>query len=302
MPKAKNGKIDFKKLLNDKTAYADDMVISIGDATVSIGDLREANAESEGQLLKDLEARTKELDTREGKLASAQAQLVDMYEALAEQTGVDPLDAAERGTLGDRKGKGGKGGRSAQRTAELLEDAGLDENDPLLRPVVAQLKALEARVDGVSKSEVGGLKKAMGLMLQTYLDDHYALQFERLKGDVPKKAKDVTLEKVIQYATTQKLVDQKGRLNIDRALKEMTEPFRLEATIAEAEERGRQKAMDEVRMGSLPRPGMSGQKHQKPPKNDDGSTKSIEQVMMDALEDPEIFGPKGVAFAGMGSA
>lgn len=278
----------WKDLLSDTKTFGDDFVLDIGGDKLSLGDLRKANADSHGQLQRTLDTRKTELDEKEKLLTTAQGELATLFQTFSDKTGLSIEDVTKGKTITSKEAK------------TIVAGAGLDPNDPILGPVIQQLTELKDKEIAGIKNEMSDMKRALGLALKVNLDDHYEREFSSLSKDIPEGVKDLTIDKALKYAADNKIMDRHGRFNLTKAVSDLTSDARGAKAIADAEERGRVKAMDEIRAGSLNRPGAVREQLTTSPKNKDGSTKTIEQAIQDAGNDPEIWN-NALRTAGAGS-
>jgi hypothetical protein len=279
----------WKEIISDSKSFPDDFTIDIGGEKYAVGDLRRANSESGGEIQRQLDARKTELDTREATLGQAQQELANLFQTFSEKTGLTLEDVTNGKTITTANAKKVAAGAT-----------GLDPNDPILAPVIAQITELKDKEIAGLNAKIGDLSKAVGMALKVNLDDHYEREYGEISKTMPKDAmKDLDLNKVLKYAGDNKIMDRHGRFNLKKATDEMTADTRRAAEIAEAEERGRRKAIEEGQIASVSRPGARAAHLTNSPKNTDGSTKTIEQAMADAANDPDIW-KNALATAGTG--
>jgi hypothetical protein len=270
------GIIDNKNLGND-------LVIQIGEHSLTVGELRAMDAETDG-------ASTKELETREGNLVRAQAHLAETLQTVAEKTGI-PLEKLLTGEIEGVTPAGGGGGRGGDDDLE----AALSDIDPKV------LKALEKKFGAGSvatevanmKKELADTKKALGIALKINMDDYYAQQWKELSTDIPKgddgkPLVNLDLSAALKYADDNGLKDRTGRYNLQKAFNDMTIEARHQRELKAAEERGKKLGQDLTVAASVQKPGGIHPAAAKPPVDDKGRVKSLDAVMQDALGDVEI--------------
>jgi predicted component of viral defense system (DUF524 family) len=127
-------------------------------------------------------------------------------------------------------------------------------------------------------------------MLNTYLDDYYELQWERLHGQVPEGSK-LERQAALDYAQKQGLKDAKGRWDLGRAIKELTYEDRVKVEAKKLAGEERKKMMDEMALRAAPRPHQLGQRV-KPDKsvlNEKGQVKNFDEVLNDAVNDADLW-------------
>jgi hypothetical protein len=266
----------------DNNNIKNDLVIQIGDQSLTVGELRAMDAETDG-------ASTKELETREGNLVRAQAHLAETLQTVAEKTGI-PLEKLLTGEI-EVTPAGGGGGKGGDDDPE----AALSDIDPKV------LKALEKKFGAGSvatevaamKKELADTKKALGIALKINMDDHYASQWEKLsanipKGDDGKPLVNLDLSAALKYADDNGLKDRTGRYNLSKAFNDLTIEARHQREIKAAEERGKKLGQDLTVAASVQKPGGIHPAAAKAPVDDKGRVKSLDAVMQDALQDTEI--------------
>jgi len=268
----------------DNGNIKNDLVIQIGDQSLTVGELRAMDAETDG-------ASTKDLETREGNLLRAQSHLADTLQKVSDSTGI-PLEKLIAGELGDitpAGGGGGKGGESGD-----PEDALADIDPKVLKALEKKFgsSAVAAEVTALKK-ELGDTKKALGIALKINMDDYYAAQWKDLSLGIPKDSAGkplvtVDLAAALKYADDNGLKDRTGRYNLQKAFSDMTIEARHKQDILAAEERGKKLGQDMTVAASVQKPGGIHPAAAKPPVDDKGRTKDLAAVMQDALADTEI--------------
>jgi hypothetical protein len=217
-------------LLNAK--YPDDMVLNLPDgSTVNVGEIRSLPAAERQALTSQIEQRQNTLGQAE--LAFA-AKFQDAVKAgwIAQDGKIVPPQTVQ--TV------------KTPTTTELRQAAaaeyGLDENDPLLGPVVKEMKtqlaerdktlnelrtkldALPAQFDSLKSTFTDSLGKVTGVVntsVGRYLNDTYQQQFAAAIKDLPKDVK-VDYEAAFKYASEHGLKDKDGFLQIPDAVDRLT--------------------------------------------------------------------------------
>jgi hypothetical protein len=188
--------------------YADDIVFSLPDGTTAtIGEIRALPSEERQQLLQ----RQQTVSDAEMALARKVQQAV----AAGWMTDKGEIVAPAKHT-------------DAELRRAASAETGLDEGDPLLGPVVKEMKAELAKRDTVLKTMQDEFKTSIATITNVVksavganLDERYQSEFSRATKDLPKDIK-VEYEGVFNYATENGLKDKFGRLDIARAVKFMT--------------------------------------------------------------------------------
>ncbi len=265
----------WRDLLSNSKDYPDDFTVTLKNGDVmTLGDMRSYDKEHEGELTARLTAQEKDLSTRERNVQGASMALAQRIKQYADVVGLTVDDFVE-----------GKPVTKKQVAAEQ----GLDENDPLVGQLVKEIKAVRSELDGLK----GGIKdireKAIGPVINTYLEDYYESKWDKLSTKLPKGAK-LELKEVMDYANKEGLKDAKGRLNLEKAIRDLTYDARVSEE-AESRVAGLRKKDDEERLlASIPKPNVGPRTPvAKQFKNEKGRTKSFDEVMNDAMSDGDLW-------------
>jgi hypothetical protein len=220
--------------------YADDMVLNLPDgSTVNVGEIRALPA-AERQAL------TSQIEQRQNTLGQAELAFAGKFQKAIEagwmdQNGniVPPARQQAQPTVAEVR-------RAA--AAEL----GVDENDPLLGPVVkmfkqelaardqtltelrAEMAKMPGQFDSLKSTLTDGLGKVTGVVntsVGRYLNDQYQNQFAQATKDLPTGVK-VDYEAAFKYASEKGLKDKDGFLQIDQAVDRLTWNDRKAAELA----------------------------------------------------------------------
>src|SRR5271157_5142125 len=140
---------DLKAILADKTAYADNLALQLGNGvTVSLGQIRSLSAEDQKAITdaeKKIADREASLAAEQAKLTRAQVETANAYELTQRATNAIKNgqldDPAVRQLFGDTLPKG-VGSPNNDPFAELARL----ENDALLGPLVRLAKAQNAKL------------------------------------------------------------------------------------------------------------------------------------------------------------
>lgn len=265
----------WKEILSN-SAVPDDFVVTVKvngkDETLSIGEMRAYDRENEGALTQRLTAKEKEVAARESNLNTASIEFGKLVERVADQSGMSVDDLLA--------------GKAPTRRA-VAQSSGMDENDPLVGTLVKEIKSLRAELKG----EIDTVKKqALGPMLNTYLEDFYEASWDKLSPSIPKGAK-VTRDEALKYATENGYKDSKGRLDLSKAIRDLTYDARVnEAAESKAQEL-RKKIDDERVLAAAPKPSGThlSQKPDKSLLNSKGQVKSLDEALLDAAGDSDLW-------------
>jgi hypothetical protein len=269
----------WKDLLADKTKYPDDFVVSYKDGdkteTMTLGQMRTEDADTRGELTRTLTAKEQDLQKRERDVTNASKGIASMLENLSAKTGLSYEELIE-------------GKTPTKKT--VAQSAELDENDPLVGALVKEIKGLRTELAS-NKEEIATVKKnALGPMLNTYLEDYYESTWEKLAPTLPKGAK-VERADALKYAQDQGMKDAKGRLDLRKAVRDLTYDARVQE---EAEKRVadlRKKDDDARTLAAVPRPAGThiNVKTDRSLLNAKGQTKSFDEMLGEAAADTEMW-------------
>lgn len=267
----------WKEILSDSSLYPDDFTVALKDGqTMTLADMRAYDRENEGALTARLSAREKEIEKREKTVNDASISLGSVVEKVAASSGLTVEELLQ-------------GKTPTKRVVAAATE--LDENDPLVGSVVKQLKTLQAKLDSVEAASNSLRKDALGPMLNTYLDDFYESRWEKLSPGIPEGAK-VERQQAMEYAQKNGLKDAKGRLDLDKALRDLTYEDRVKADAKKMAADLRKKDDDARVLASVPKPGGNlGAKIRtdKSLTNEKGMTKNFDEMLAMAQEDTEMW-------------
>lgn len=217
--------------------YPDDMVLNLPDGSVvNVGEIRALPVAERQALTAQIEQRQNTLGqaelafaakfqeairsgwmTQDGKVVPPQVQQTQQTQQTTQQT-------------------------TAQLRAAAAAEYGLDENDPLLGPVIKEMKAqlaqrdqaltelktkldaLPSQFDSLKSTLTDSLGKVTGVVntsVGRYLNDQYQSQFAQATKDLPKGVM-VDYEAAYKYASEHKLQDKDGFLQINEAVDRLT--------------------------------------------------------------------------------
>src|SRR6516162_880861 len=258
--------------------YADDMVLSLPDGTTAtVGEMRGYTADERSALIQ-----------RDESLRAAEAGLSNRVNRLREAGLLDDQLNPVLSTRAEREVK-----------QAITQQTGITEEDPLFGPLLKQVKTEMAAISSQMKAELEGLSNSVkqigGVTQQAvkgYLGDHYDQVYKSARGSLPESLRDkYPLDKVIEYATQRQLTDQVGRLNIARALDQMSWEDVKAAQQKDFAASRKQLEEDRQAMTQMGRPQPSGPRHNTGFKgvDDKGKTLSLDQAIAAAANDSEIW-------------
>jgi hypothetical protein len=210
--------------------YSDDMILNLPDgSTVNVGEIRALPAAERQALTSQIEQRQNTLGQAELAFASKFQKAIEA--GWMDQNGniVPPARQQAQPTV-------------AQVRAAAAQELGVDENDPLLGPVVkmfkqelatrdqtltelrAEMAKMPGQFDSLKTTLTNSLGQVTGVVntsVGRYLIDQYQSQFASATKDLPKGV-TVGYEDAFKYATEKGLKDKDGFLQIDQAVDRLT--------------------------------------------------------------------------------
>lgn len=274
-------KTKWKQILEDKNSFADDMKIDMGNGNVmSLGDLRADDIESKGAVTASLTAKERQLAEEKQQLERASVQVTTLFQQYLDITGLTPEEAIA-----------GKKPVSVKTVAANTE---LDANDPIVGKLVGVINSLKDEVGTIKGTLSSHQEKILKPMLSTYLDDYYQDRWnDKLEPGLPKAAKGkIEFEQVMKHAEKEGYKDSRGRLDLNKAVRDLTYDYRVdEAATSRAQEQVK-KMRDEETVAAMGKPGTIGPGRNSTPKqfkNEKGRTINLDQALEMARQDADIW-------------
>ena len=232
----------LKDILNN-AKYPDDMVLNLPDgSTVNVGEIRSLP-------VAERQALTAQIEQRQNTLGQAELAFAAKFQDAVKagwiaQDGKIVAPVQQQPTV--------KQPTAAELRTAAAAEYGLDENDPLLGPVVKEMKiqlaerdktlnelrtkldALPGQFDSLKTTFTDSLGKVTGVVntsVGRYLNDTYQQQFAAATKDLPKDVK-VDYEAAYKYASDHGLKDKDGFLQISDAVDRLTWNDRKKAELA----------------------------------------------------------------------
>lgn len=271
----------LKDILNDRTKYADDMIVTLPDGTTAtLGEYRSLDASDRNALIQ-----------RQNTLAQAEQVLAQRVNALLESGLVNP-DLTPRQI-------------EQQNRQTAASTFGLREDDPLLGEVAKEMKRLqdqsEARAKTLQDTFDAKLKELNGVVAKAVgvnLNDHYTRQFSSELSALPEDIRGkVKYEDALKYAEENRLMDAAGRYDITRAVDRLTWDAKKEHEMKAIRAQAlidAEKAAAVARM--KPSSGLRTEPAKKegsfdPMTTDNGRsrTKTLDEVLADAAKDVDLW-------------
>jgi len=212
--------------------YADDMILNLPDgSTVQVGEIRALPVAERQALTAQIEQRQNTLGQAELAFASKFQQAVQAGWLAQDGKVVAPTVQTQQTTP-----------TTTELRAAAQVEYGLSDDDPLLGPVVKQMKAelakrdqemaalradmakIPGQFDGLKSALTDGLSKVTGVVntsVGRYLNDQYQSQFAAATKDLPKGV-TVDYEAAYKYASEHQLKDKDGFLQVADAVDRLT--------------------------------------------------------------------------------
>ena len=251
--------MNLKQVLDDEKTFADGIEIVINNEKVTLGDLRGLSRAKQEELSNRMKA-TEDKFTEVTNLATEAARL--------------------KGQLEEQLAAAGK-----NRTIPPTEDE-LD-SDPFWAPVKKRYGTIDSTVKEL-KDTVTKLGQAAERMATIWAQDRWKQQFNSLAPRLAKssKHKDMTFEKVRDYAAEKKLLDDFGFPSVEKAILELTREEDFEARLAQARDEGRKEGETRGRLTASGRP--TSATGPKKPEKSVVAEKGLEGLGDDVAADPEL--------------
>lgn len=272
----------FREILEDSKSFADDIKIDLGNGvTKSLGELRAEDKESQGAVTAQLTAKERQLAEEKKQLELASANVTQMFQQYLEATGMSAEEALS--------------GKKAVTRKQVAENADLDPNDPIVGKLVTAINSIKDEVGTIKGALSTQQEKVLKPILSTYLDDFYNDRWhDKIEPSLPKSAKGkISFEDAMKYAEKEGYKDQRGRLDLNKAARDLTLEYRIDE---EAEKRANdrvKKLRDEDTLAAQTRPGHGGPSPRAGApsqfKTEKGKTKTIEQALEMARQDVDIW-------------
>ena len=214
--------------------YADDMILNLPDgSTVQVGEIRALPVAERQALTAQIEQRQNTLGQAELAFASKFQQAVQAGWLAQDGKVVAPTVQTQQQAVTPT---------AAELRAAAQVEYGLSDDDPLLGPVVKQMKAelakrdqemaalradmakIPGQFDGLKSTLTDGLSKVTGVVntsVGRYLNDQYQSQFAAATKDLPKGV-TVDYEAAYKYASEHQLKDKDGFLQVADAVDRLT--------------------------------------------------------------------------------
>ena len=244
----------FDQIFRDEASFPDSAEITIGDKKVSLGAIRDLTRKQQNELA----AKLNEAKDLAGKAAG----VISEYEQKKAALPTGPV----RTTPDDNW-----------------------EEDPLFKPVAKTTKELRDAMAELKKQNET-LTTALGNSAKIWFRDRAESQYDKLAERLKKSAKykDYDVDKVLEYAATNKILDGNGLPSVAKAIQELTKEDDLDIIRKQAYEEGLKAGAQKTRMASMTRPTSAEGGVKKPEDSAVGKNVSLEHLGDDVAKDPEL--------------
>lgn len=270
----------WAEILEDSSSFANDMKIDLGNGiTKTLGELRAEDKESKGAITASFTAKERQLAEEKQQLERASLQVTSLFQQYLDATGLSPEEALA--------------GKGAQKK-EVAKNLELDPNDPIVGKFVTALNEVKNEIGSIKGTLSQHQEKVLKPMLSTYLDDYYQDRWnDKLEPSLPKAAKGkIVFDDVMKHAEKEGYKDARGRLDLNKAVRDLTYDYRVEeAAQARAQEEVK-KLRDQETVAAMGKPGTIGPGRNTTPKqfkNEKGRTVSLDQALEMARHDADIW-------------
>ena len=251
----------LEEIIADRTAYADDMELTIGTEKVALGALRGLSAKQQDALQAEMVKATKAREQADAKFAEAMNLSTRAAELYTKLNSAPPSPSGPSNDPYD--------------------------TDPFYAPVRERLKAADERY-GKAVKDLQDTTKKFETMLTNASVSWYKREAKRELDAYPHKdaawyPKDKSLDDLISYAGQRHLLDEDGLPSVRRALDDMTREARDKAEAQAKYEEGVKAGEQRQMAAQLQRPTLGVV----PPPSKDAPT-SFEQVKARVYSDPDL--------------
>ena len=249
--------MDFAEILQDEKTFPDSAEIEIGGKKISLGAIRDSSKKQQAAITERMNA----LDTERNSVKELTDKAATLYAQLQEK----------EATLG----------KPAPAPSDDID------NDPFWQPVAKKLKSYsetEKELRDTLKSLTDTVRNAATIFARDRWDGQYERGQERLKKSA--KYKDWDVDKVLGYATQNKLLDRHGLPSVERAIAELTKEDEMAIRIQEAFEKGKKEGQIAGRVGAMPRPSSATGPNSQP--TSEVAKRGLEGLGDDVMNDSEL--------------
>jgi hypothetical protein len=256
----------LQEILANREQYADNLNITIGEAQVPLGSLRDLTAAEQSRLTNLIKATDETKRDAESRL----------------QTAIETARKAEEAYAAAQEMKRTAGIATPPPGTNPLDD-------PFFTPIRGEFDKRDKSIAELKEE----LKKAINMatnMGTIGLEDRWDNQYSSLNFSVlPKDKPKPTRQELINFATQNKLIDRHNIPSIGRAWEEMSKSYSLDAERVKARQEGIEEGRRMSLAASVQQPGSSGPAPLAgSPKYTNGDV--LGDLTSEALKDPEIRG------------
>lgn len=253
--------MDLQQILDDKANYANDIPITIGTQTLTLGQIRESSASQQAKLSE--------------KLSSA-----EQRERVAQETSSKAANLLSELEVA-------RTNLNNQKMAPATDDD--FDKEEFWGPVRKRFSERDQKIDHAVKT-IEALQKSIEQAATIWAEERWNNQYERVAPRLKKVEayKDWDGEKLRNYAVENKLIDKYGFPSIERAAQELTKSSDLETAKKEAYEKGMQEGRTKARIETMARPSSATGGVSRGKGKSAVEEFGFEGLGDDAMEDPEI--------------
>lgn len=278
--------MNWAEILADPAKFPDDANININGTAVTLGTIRQQNAESQGRLQQQLQQRETELTQRQTQLDNGVNKLATIVTNISTKTGLS-VDQIVSGEIPDNLRA------TAVRAAGETIDPGTGKpvrEDPLYAPIFKEFEPLIR--------DMGLAKTGLAAVLTQYKEDRPRLEW--LDFTVNEKPADAKLnlkyEDAVQQAVQKGYTDKVGFPDVRRVARESLGTVQAESAKTAEYERGLKAGREQAQKDQLAQlgrgsTGIAGAEFSsKPaaPEGKQGQVVKITEQLNKAFSDPTI--------------
>jgi hypothetical protein len=235
-------KFDLAKLFSDPNAVPDDFEIKLGDAVVTMGDIRAYDAQRGGDVLAEVKRQQAALASEKAELQKASERVADTYVKLE----------AEKLRLA---------GVAPTTVTTTNDPLAAYEKDPVFGPVMQHMKSRETALEAATKAldaKLDAVNKLVGQVGMSVTNEKATRDFrEIMSGDDPVRPTDISLDSLYKLAVERNIRDRAGLPDIKTAYNELTRDARHKHELEQARADERTKIETErAEAAMLPMPGI----------------------------------------------
>lgn len=228
--------MNWAQILADTAKYPNDARFTINGVEVTLGQIREQNTATQGELERKLTERQTELDGRARLQDQATDNLAKIVHNVQVATGLSVEDIVAGRIPANMR-------ETVQRTTLNTQTAAgvALADDPLYAPIVRELEPL--------RGDINLVKTGLGQALGSYREDRARIDAMEWRMNNPNLPADfkVTTRDAVNHAVTKGYKNDVGFPDVTRALEELAAPVRNKMTETELATKYREEGRAEAR-------------------------------------------------------